>query len=157
MYHGKYVTTVMQTEDNNSRKCVTGYIVLIYGIVIVWRLVSHKTVTLHFIEVKYSAIMEVCYKILFVCEILLFMGVVFECTINVRVDNIGDILLSDNTPESQQKNHIEVSHHLICDCVEDGTLKTRLLSLGENLADKFIKNLSNGPFESLTWRYVYLE
>ena len=47
-------------EDNNTRKSVTGYIVLINGAVIVWHLRNQKTVILSVIETEYSEITEVC-------------------------------------------------------------------------------------------------
>ena len=78
---------------NETQKSVTGYIVLINGFFITWRYRSQKTVTLYVTEAEYSAIAEVCCKILFVCAILLFMGVVVECPMNVHVDNFGNIFL----------------------------------------------------------------
>ena len=84
-----------------------------------------ETVTIFVTESDYSAITEVCFKILFVRVILLFMGVVFEYPITMYVDNVGAILLLDNTSLSQQMKHIDVRHHFICDYIEDGTVKIR--------------------------------
>ena len=83
---------------------MTGSIVLINGSVIAWSLQIQKTVTLSVIESEYSSITKVCCKILFIREILLFMGVVVEYSIIVHIDNVGAILLSDNTSASQRKN-----------------------------------------------------
>ena len=47
------------TGDNDTRKGVIGYIVLINGAVISWRLLSHKTVILSVIEAEYSTITDV--------------------------------------------------------------------------------------------------
>ena len=79
--------------DNDTRKRVTGYIVLINGAVIAWRFQSQKTVTLSITEAEYSTITEVCCEILFIRDILLFMRFVVEYTIIVHVDNIGEIFL----------------------------------------------------------------
>ena len=43
---------------NNTGKIVTGYIVIINGVVIACRLRSQKTVTLYVIEDEYSEILE---------------------------------------------------------------------------------------------------
>ena len=52
-------------RDNDSRKSVTGYIVLINGAVINWRSQSQKTVTLTVTEAEYSSITEIYCEILF--------------------------------------------------------------------------------------------
>ena len=52
-------------EGNETQKIVTGYIIITNGSVIDWCQLSHKTATLFVTEAKYSAIMEVCCKILF--------------------------------------------------------------------------------------------
>ena len=53
------------------------------------------------------------------------MGVVVEYLINVHVDNVGDIFLSENTSVSQWTRYIDVSCHFIRDYVEDGTVKVQ--------------------------------
>ena len=90
---------VNYTGDNDTRKIVTGYIVLINGASNVLRQKSQKKVTLSFTEAKYSEITEVCCEILFICAILFFIGVFFEYTIIMHVDNVGDMFLSQNTSE----------------------------------------------------------
>ena len=64
--------------DNNTWRIVKGCNVLINGVFIKGRPQSHKTVTSSVKESEYSAITELCCKILFLCTILLFMGVVVE-------------------------------------------------------------------------------
>ena len=85
------------TGDNDTRKTTTGYIFIINRAIINWNSQSQKTVTLSVTEDEYSAITEVCCEILFVHEILLFMGVVAEYLITAHVDNVGVIFLSNNT------------------------------------------------------------
>ena len=92
-----------------------------------------------------------------ISEILLFMGVVVEYPIIVHIDNVGAIFLSEKTSEYQQTKHIDMRHHIIRDCVEGETVKIKFVCLEEKLADPFTKNLSNGPFESLTLLYVNCE
>ena len=82
------------------------------------------------------------------------MGATAEYTITVHVDNVGAILLSENTSLSYWKKHIYACHPFICDYVEDGTVKNKFVCLEENLAYPSTKNLSNGHFEPLTSRYV---
>ena len=107
---------------------------------------SHKTVTLSVTEAEYSAITEVCYKILFFRTISLFIGVIVEYNITVHVDIVGDIFLLENASVYQRTKHIDPRHHFICDYLEDRTEKTQFVFSEENLADTFTKNLSNGLF-----------
>ena len=85
------------------------------------------------------------------------MGVVVEYPINVHVDNVGDILLLENTSVSQQTNRIDGHHYFIRDYVEDGTVKIQFFRSEENMADPLTNNLSNGPFEWLKSWYVHRE
>ena len=108
-------------------------------------------------ESKYSEIMEVCCEILFVYETLSLTGVNIKNPITLHVDNVGAIFLFYNKLVSQQTKHIDFFHHFIRDYIEEVTAKNQFVRSEENLADPFIKNLSNGPFESLISRYVHPE
>ena len=85
------------------------------------------------------------------------MEVVVEYPITVHDDNIGAILLPENTYLSQQTKDIYVRHQFIRDYVEDKTVKINFFRSEEKMEDLFTKNLSNGPFEFLTSKYVHHE
>ena len=109
--------------DSDTRKSVTGYIVLSNGEVTAWRSQSQKTVTLSVKEAEYSVITEVCCEILFICAVSLFMGVVVEYLITLHIDNVGSIFLSDQTSSYQGTKHIYIHHHFIWDYIEAGKVK----------------------------------
>ena len=73
---------------------MTGYAVLIDAVFVAWCSRIQKTIIILVTEAEYSEIVEVCYKILYICVTLLFMGVVFEYPITMHVDNFGSIFLS---------------------------------------------------------------
>ena len=50
------------------------------------------------------------------------MGDIDEYPIAVHVDNVGYIFLLERTLVSQRKNHIDMPHHFIPDCIEEGIL-----------------------------------
>ena len=85
------------------------------------------------------------------------MEIVVEYPIILHIDNFGAVLLPDNKSASQCKKHIDVFHHFICDYVEDRIVKIKIFRSEYNMADQFTNNLSNGPFESLTSRYINSE
>ena len=102
MDNGNYVNIVTLTTKKRMTlsKSVTGYIAIINGEVIAWYSRIQKKVTLSVTEAEYSAITELCCRIIFIRDILLFMGVVFEYPIILHVDNIGAIFLPYNTSSS---------------------------------------------------------
>ena len=134
------------TGDNSTQKSVTGYIVLRNIVAIAWRSQSQKTVTLYVTEAEYSEVTEICFEILLIRAILLFVGVVVEYSIAVHIDSVGAILLSENTLVSQQRKHIDIiCHHFIRDCVEDRTVRIKFVPSEENLVYVFTNNLSYIP------------
>ena len=50
--------------------------------------------------------MEVCFKIIFICENVFFMGVIIGYPITMHTENLGVILLSYNTSVYEQKYNI---------------------------------------------------
>ena len=85
------------------------------------------------------------------------MVVVVEYIITMHVDKFRSLFLSKNTLVSQWTKHIDVRHHFIRDYVEDGTLHNSFFRSEENISVPFTRNLSNGPLELLTSRYVHCE
>ena len=79
--------------DKETRKNITGYIVILNIVVIEYLLKSQETVTLSVKEDKYTAVTEICCEILFIRVVLLFIGVVIEYPITMHVDNIGYIII----------------------------------------------------------------
>ena len=56
---------------NDTRKIMTGYIVLLNVVIIIWYLKSKENITIFVTEAKYSPVTEVCFEILFICVVLL--------------------------------------------------------------------------------------
>ena len=66
-------------------------------LVVVLSLRSYKTTTLIVKEDGYSATVKVCYEIMFIPKILLFMGFVIEYSTTIIVEKVGEILPLKNT------------------------------------------------------------
>ena len=75
----------------------------------------------------------------------------------MHVDDVGAVLMSENTLVSHWEKHIYVRHHVIRDYIEDGTVRIKFDHLEGNIADPFQTDLSSGLFELLTSRYVHHE
>jgi hypothetical protein len=77
--------------DQYTRKSVAGYVIYIFGCMIAWKSKSQKSVALSSSEAEYISISEITKDILFVKQVLEFLGQTIIFPINVKVDNIGAI------------------------------------------------------------------
>jgi hypothetical protein len=82
--------------DKNGRKSVTGMIILISGVPISWNSKGQGTVTLSSTEAEYVALCDVVREVKFITQILSSLNIEFKRPINVFVDNISVIFLTEN-------------------------------------------------------------
>ena len=82
------VDTGLSTEVD-TRRSITGYLIYFCEALIAWKSRLHKNVTLSSTEGEYVKLSEISTEILFVCDVLLFMGIQMEYPIIVNVDNTG--------------------------------------------------------------------
>ena len=103
--------------------------------------------TLSSTEAEYVAVSEVCSEILFVKQVLEFLGVKIKTPIIVKVDNIGAIYLANSATTSTRTKHVDARYHFVREFVEDGILQIIFVKSEENIADIFTKNLSQEGHE----------
>ena len=94
------------------------------------------------------AVLELCAEILFVKQILEFLGEKVNYPIIVNVDNQGAVFLAQNDGASMRTRHIDVRHHFIRDLqhCEPVRLQMSFLPSEDNHADNMTKNLPEGLF-----------
>ena len=68
------------------------------------------------------------------------MGINIVYPIEVKVDNVGAIYLSNNFSLSQRTKHIDIRRHFVREYVEDGILKIVFVPTEDNEADINTKN-----------------
>ena len=56
-------------------------------------------------------------------------------------DNNGAVSLTKNTKHNSRVKHIDIRHHFVRECVENGDIVVRYIPSSENLADIFTKPL----------------
>jgi hypothetical protein len=56
-------------------------------------------------------------------------------------DNSGAVALTKNTKHNSRVKHIDIRHHFIRECVENGNISVLHVSSADNLADLFTKPL----------------
>ena len=104
-------------SDSDERKSITGWEIFVCGSLVGWGSRGQKCVTLSSTASEYVALSETCKKLLFIGELLKFMGVNIDYTIIVHVDNMGGLFMAVNGPGKQTK-HIDTRFHFILDYIE---------------------------------------
>ena len=56
---------------------------------------------------------EVCTEIIFIKQVLEFLGVKIQYPITVFCDNVGAIFLANNAKTSQRKKHVDMRAHYV--------------------------------------------
>jgi hypothetical protein len=140
--------------DRDTRQSVTGYIVYLCGVPIIWKSKQQRSVTLSSTEAEYVAVSEVCTEISFAKQVLEFLGMKVELPITVYVDNKGAIFLANNATTGQRTKHIDIRHHYIREHVENGIVVIRFVRSDDNDADLMTKNTSQRLYKKHTEKYM---
>ena len=133
--------------DKNTRISVTGFCIYIGSCLISWKSRGQKSVTLSSTEAEYIAVSEVCTEIIFIKQVLEFLGIKIQYPITVNCDNVGAIFLAYNAKNSQRTKHVDIREHYVRQYVEDGTIKIIFVKSEDNAADTFTKNVSGNIFK----------
>jgi hypothetical protein len=133
--------------DPENRLSVTGFVLYLCEVPIVWRTKQQRSVTLSSSEAEYFALSEAVKEVRFVFQLLIEMGFKVELPVTVRVDNIGAIFMAENMQVSQRTKHIDTRLRFVNQYVDDGFIKIKFVGTDDNDADLFTKNLSKDVHE----------
>ena len=134
--------------DKDSRKSVSGFILFLMNVPVLWRSKAQKSVTLSSAEAEYVSLSEAAKEIKFVYQILITMGLKVKTPLVVRVDNIGASFMSENISTTSRSKHVDIRYKYVNEMVEEGFLKVIFVRSAENVADGFTKNISGDLYES---------
>jgi hypothetical protein len=141
--------------DKDSRRSVSGFILFLMGVPIMWRSRAQKSVALSSSESEFYAMAESVKEIKFVVQVLESMGIEMELPVVVRVDNVGAIFMAENeTSSSARTRHIDIRWKFVKEFVEDGFVKIVFVPTAENVSDGFTKNTSSEIYDSHLGYYV---
>jgi hypothetical protein len=128
--------------DKETRRSVSGFVLFLMGVPILWKSKSQRSVTMSSAEAEYVSLSEAAKEIKFVYQILLTMEIKVETPIIVRVDNIGAIFMSENVSATSKSKHVDIRHRFVNEMVADGFLRIVFVKSEDNLADGSTKNVS---------------
>ena len=140
--------------DKDGRKSVSGFFIYIQECLISWKSRKQKSVTLSSSEAEYVAISEVCAEVVFLKQVLEFLGVKLDLPIIVRVDNVGAIYLANNAVSGPRMKHVDIRYHFVRDLIEEGTIEISFVKSEENDSDVFTKNLGEELFKKHINKYM---
>ena len=139
--------------DKDDRKSISGFILFLNGVPIMWRSKSQKTVALSSAEAEYVSASEMVKEIVFVVQVLLTMGIPVKTPIKVKVDNMGAIFMVENPSSQGRTRHVDTRWHYIKDF--NGTLiQIEFVKSGDNVSDGFTKNVSGDIYERHAPTYI---
>jgi hypothetical protein len=134
--------------DKDNRRSVSGYVIFLLGVPILWKSKLQRSVSLSSSEAEYYALSEAAKEIKFIVMILKAIEVEVEMPITVKVDNVGAIFMAENVSANSRTKHVDTRYHFIRDFVEDGVIKIVFVRTHENKADIFTKNVSSEVYNS---------
>ncbi|CAB1107819.1 unnamed protein product [Ectocarpus sp. CCAP 1310/34] len=132
----------------NDRRSVSGAIVLVASMPVVWISKTQKCVSQSTSEAEYLAMGDGVKEALFVNGMLQFLRPSAKPRkIDVLEDNEGAIALAENPLSSSRSKHIDVRHHFLRNLTEEGVIEVTHVPSEEQHADILTKALPRDLFE----------
>ena len=82
---------------------------------------------------------ETCKELLFIREVLTFMGIKISLPIVIHVENMGDLFM-ETTGHGKHSKHVDIHNHFIQQYIEDGVIKIIFIPKSKNKSDGVMKN-----------------
>ena len=104
---------------------------------------------------------EAVKEIPFIIQVLLFLGVQVETPVEVFVDNVGAIFMSENASSSSRTRHMDTRWFYVNDLQSDKIVLIKFVRSEDNVADVATKNVSgetqDAHLERITAEKSYIE
>lgn len=133
-------------SDEEDRKCVSGFLIKVFGCTVVWSSKKQRTVAMSSTEAEYIALSSSVSETIWLtgllsdlCESNLYPVPIYE-------DNQGAIAMAEKE-ETKRVKHIDVKFHFIREAVADGKVKLVYVPTQKQEADILTKSL---PAPALT-------
>ena len=99
--------------DRDTRRSVSGYIIMVNGCIVAWWSRGQKSVTLSSSEAEYVAASEAVAEMLHVKQILEGMGEKVTTPMRLNIDNMGAIYMAKNQAPGQRTKHVDVRYNYV--------------------------------------------
>jgi hypothetical protein len=140
--------------DKDSRKSVTSFFIFVNGALVGWRSKSQHCISLSSSEAEMYALTEAIKEVPFLVQLLLFIGVKVKLPMQVKVDNMGAIHMSENTTPSARTRHADIRQKFTADLQDKGLIKVDFVKSEDNTSDILTKNVSVDLFKYHTQHLI---
>ena len=140
--------------DKDDRRSISGFILFLNGVPILWRSKSQRVVALSSAEAEFMAASEAIKEVIFVVQVLLFLGIEVEMPVKIRVDNMGAIFMSKNVTSTSRTRHMDTKYRFVNELVDDKLIEIIFVKSEDNYSDGQTKNVTKEVYENHTPKYV---
>ena len=107
-----------------------------------WRSKAQRIVTLISSEAEYVALSEAAKEVKFIWMLVKIMSLEVKLPINVIVDNMGSICMSEKVTTSNRTKHVDTRYRLVNEFAEDRFIEIVFVNTKNNVADIFTNSTS---------------
>ena len=94
-------------------------------------------------EAEFYACAEAVKEVPFVAQLLLFMGMPLQLPVDIWVDNVGAIFMTENESSSSRTRHMDTRWWCVNQLQEeDKLIKVQFVRTAENVSDAGTKNVT---------------
>ncbi|XP_019089269.1 PREDICTED: uncharacterized protein LOC109128045 [Camelina sativa] len=132
-----------------TRRSLSGYVILLGGSPIAWKIKKQKTVSLSSAEAEYRAMRYTTGELKWEHELLSYFGVRHDTAIPLFCDNQAALHIAANPFFHERTKHIDADCHFVRDALKAGLIATFKIHTSNQVADIFTKSLGGPPFSYL--------
>ena len=141
----------------DTRRSVTGYVMLLGSSPISWKSKKQATVSKSFSEAEYRAMSAAASEITWLVRLLQELGVPALTPVKLLCDNQSAIHIGRNPVLHERTKHIELDCHFTREKVMEGLLELSYLPTQDQLADLFTKALNSPQHMKLSSKLGLIE
>ncbi|CAB9499063.1 expressed unknown protein [Seminavis robusta] len=116
--------------------------IFLEGVLIHWRSKLQKVVALSSSEAEFYACGEAVREVPFIAQILKFLQINVELPVQVKIDNVGAIFMSENKTSASRTRHMDTRWHYVNQMQQDGLVKIDFVRSEDNVSDIGTKNVN---------------
>jgi hypothetical protein len=135
-------------SDIDTRKSVTGYLMVLHGGPVSLKASRQGGVTLSSSEAEFIAASQAGQgqEVLYLRALLKGFAYLHHGPTEIWEDNASCILMSENPTNRERSRHVDVRVHFLRDMIRDGSVKLIKCAGTQNVADDLTKSLPRPAF-----------
>jgi hypothetical protein len=129
-------------SSKDGRKSVGGYMIFLNGVLISWRSKMQRVVSLSSAEAEFYACAEAVKEVPFLKQLLTFLGIKVQLPIEIRIDNVGAIYMTQGEASTTRTRHMDVRWFYVNDLQDEGIIVVKFVRSEDNVSDVATKNVT---------------